>query len=342
MFAVETNWPGSLPLNDYVLGGEGDPVKLMEGLSFWTVDTEEVLELVRWMRHHNADPRHARKLKFQGYANGNPAQAAKVVLDYLREVDPGHVAEVEALVGPLTRQKAYWKDYAQRSPEDKARLRAGLEGMLRRFDAKRAEYAARTGEARWRVVRHHARVLGQVEEDLRVKRMARMRDWHMAENVLWMLEEEPGARVVLSGHNGHITFAPLPAEPMGWHLRQRLGQGYLAMGLLFNQGRFHAVKQQATPPDKALPRHAFEVGPSPEGLLEHVLAQVGPPAFVVDLRSAPAPAGEWLQVGWQMRGIGAAYHPEGEAEYRNVFIPSEAYDALFCVDRSSPIRALPR
>ncbi len=343
VFAVEANWPGSLILNDYVLGGEGDPSKLIEeGLTSWTVDTEEILELVQWMRHYNADPRHPRKLQLQGYAHGNPAHAAKRLLDYLRGVEPKRGVEVEGLIAPLTRQKMYWKEYAQLPPEDKQRLREGLEALLRSFDTRKAAYVARAGEARWEEARHLVRALRQVEEDLRVKSMARPRDGHMAENVLWMLEQAgPEGRMVVVGHNGHITFGDFPARPMGWHLRQRLGRQYLAMGFFFNQGSFQAIRQQATVPDKRMPLHEFPVGPAPQGLLEHTLARTGLPACVVDLRQAPPSLDAWFHSRWRVRSIGAAYH-EDEPSYWMLAYPGEEYDALFFVDQTTRARPIQR
>ena len=146
--------------------------------------------------------------------------------------------------------------------------------------------------------------------------------------------------MVVVGHNGHITFGDFPAQPMGWHLRQRLGRRYLAMGFFFNQGRFQAIRQQATPPDKRMPLHEFSVGPAPQGLLEHTLAKAGLPACVVDLRQAPPALGAWLQSRWQVRSIGAAYH-EDEASYWTLSYPSEEYDALFFVDQTTRARPLP-
>ena len=39
-FAIEASWPESRRLDRYVRTGEGDPVKLLSGLYFWTWNTE--------------------------------------------------------------------------------------------------------------------------------------------------------------------------------------------------------------------------------------------------------------------------------------------------------------
>ena len=54
IFSIEANMPEAYRLNDYVLNGTGDPAQLLRGMYFWTWNTEEVLDMIRWMREFNA------------------------------------------------------------------------------------------------------------------------------------------------------------------------------------------------------------------------------------------------------------------------------------------------
>src|SRR5687768_990521 len=54
IFSIEANMPESYRINGYVLGGEGDPDKLIAGMYFWTWNTREVKSMVEWMRTFNA------------------------------------------------------------------------------------------------------------------------------------------------------------------------------------------------------------------------------------------------------------------------------------------------
>jgi erythromycin esterase len=53
IFSIEANMPEAYRLNDYVLTGTGDPKQLLRGMYFWTWDTEEVLDMILWMRRFN-------------------------------------------------------------------------------------------------------------------------------------------------------------------------------------------------------------------------------------------------------------------------------------------------
>ena len=88
IFAIEAPMAEAFDLNEYVLQGKGDPAQLLSGLEFWTVNTEEVLELVNWMRQYNENPRNKRKLKFYGLDMQAGTRAAKNALAYLKRIDP--------------------------------------------------------------------------------------------------------------------------------------------------------------------------------------------------------------------------------------------------------------
>ena len=72
------------------------------------------------------------------------------------------------------------------------------------------------------------------------------RDRAMADNVLWILDQQPGARMALWAHNGHITFDEqvMAGGSMGVHLRRALGPDYLTFGFAFDHGAFQAIERE--------------------------------------------------------------------------------------------------
>ena len=102
IFGIEATMPEAFDLNEYVLTGVGDPAQALTGLYFWTWNTEEVLDLIRWMRRYNEDASHSKKLKFYGFDMQFSPRAAKVVLQYLRRVDPEAAEAATVALAPLT------------------------------------------------------------------------------------------------------------------------------------------------------------------------------------------------------------------------------------------------
>ena len=86
VFAIEANLPEAWRVNDYVLGGPGDARELIAGMYFWTWDTEEVLELVEWMRRFNASGRG--RIEFTGFDMQTPDTALSIVHRYLAAHEP--------------------------------------------------------------------------------------------------------------------------------------------------------------------------------------------------------------------------------------------------------------
>lgn len=105
IFGIEANWPESLGINDYVLNGTGDAQSALDGLYFWTWNTEEVLDLIRWMRKYNEDPAHVKKVRFYGFDGQIANVAARKVLSYLERVDPEEAKTAKKILSLL----AIWR-----------------------------------------------------------------------------------------------------------------------------------------------------------------------------------------------------------------------------------------
>lgn len=89
IFSIEASAPESFAVDAYVSRGEGDPKALVGGMLFWTWNTEEVLDMVRWMRTFNeqrpASPGHS--IRFTGFDMQSPGLPLKI-LDEALLADP--------------------------------------------------------------------------------------------------------------------------------------------------------------------------------------------------------------------------------------------------------------
>src|SRR5215470_17062568 len=102
IFGIEATMPEGFDINDYVLTGKGDPGKALAALYFWTWNTDEVLGMIRWMQQYNADPRHARNVKFYGFDMQSAPRAAKNALSYLRRADAQRTRDFDGSIQELT------------------------------------------------------------------------------------------------------------------------------------------------------------------------------------------------------------------------------------------------
>lgn len=100
IFGIEANMPEAYRLNDYVLHGTGDPLSLIKGMYFWTWVTEEVLDMVKWMREFNASGKG--RLQVTGFDMQTPAVALQIAHSCLERHDPEYSASLRSAYGMVT------------------------------------------------------------------------------------------------------------------------------------------------------------------------------------------------------------------------------------------------
>lgn len=337
VFGMEANWPESLEVNAYVLEGKGDAREAVGRLAFAAWQTEEVLDLIGWMRQYNQDPAHTQKLKFYGFDMQAQQGAESNVLAYLRRVDPEYrdaAAETFAVLGEYPNNPAYIDGPA----EVRRRTAESLAAMLRRFDERKPEYIARSGEVEWTMARQNMVIVKQAEVKLADQGDPgrHFRDQAMAENVKWILDqEEPGTKIMLWAHDGHIAGDAQGYRPMGAHLHEIFGGQAVLCGFVFQEGGFRAGDIDGD----AL--RDFTVGPQPQGSLGATFAAIGAPLFAIDLRHLPnGKVADWFDAPHITWYIGAGYTATTPGAWFLPIRAARAFDMLIFVAKTTPSRPL--
>lgn len=204
--------------------------------------------------------------------------------------------------------------------------------VVRHLETSRQTYrkkGAAVLDTEWAI--QNARVVLQC---MRMRANEVTRDRSMAENVKWILDRSPGAKIVLWAHNGHVAAGGSPGyEPMGAALRKMFGDQMVVFGFAFNQGSFQAIRQEKGLQD-------FTVPPAPAGSLDAALAATGIPLFALDLRQAPksGPVATWLSEPHRTRSIGAVYSEDSPSRYMADLVAPRSFDALLFVEKTTAAR----
>jgi erythromycin esterase-like protein len=104
IFSIEANMPEAYRVNDYVLNGKGDPKELLKGMYFWTWNTQEVLDMILWMREFNSSGKG--RIQFTGFDMQTPDVAAQIARDFITKADPDYVGELNGVYTQLQKQSA--------------------------------------------------------------------------------------------------------------------------------------------------------------------------------------------------------------------------------------------
>ncbi len=335
----EENMAHASAVDEYILGGGGDPVEILAGLSGWFAwDTAEVLELVEWMRAYNDDPAHTTKLRFLGVDCTAPRPGVVEALDYLRGIDPGFASAFDpASLGLSLHSDDNWtatyERYASISSERREAIGRAYEDLLGYLRESRADLVRRSSsdDFEWALRQVH---IGQAAHDLYCSGSREeggvIRDLAMADNLSWIVDEHlPGRRAVVWAHNAHISRAPFTMPDafngtlvdMVYHVSDRLGDDLVSIAATCHRGDYAAGDGVAT----------GAVAPTDTTYLGGALAEAGEELMLIDLRDVPrgSPAEQWLSRERRMRGQGVDM----------VCVPAEAYDAVYftrTISRTEP------
>jgi erythromycin esterase len=353
--AFEANWPEANLINDYVQSGHGNAANSLAGLQYWTWNTQEVLDLIEWMRNYNQQHGNAPPISFYGFDMQSAKLATDNVITYLETVDSAAMKSAQVKFACFRPYQDYtWQQplYAQQTTETKMACRRDLQAVYDNLAAHQSAYEALSSPEAFVLTLQNARIILQNEkmaatsEDGNFMAVARFdaRDQAMAENVTWLLEQAgPDAKIILWAHNAHVqtvawNFQDVRYTPMGNYLRQRYGNELVVFGFSFYTGSFNAFDYDASTGNY----HGLKAHPAgqlPPNNYEQYLHSAGLSHFFLDLRQITplASANDWLFESHWFRFVGAVYDSRGKAEDSAYVVKlPEAFDVLIYIDETSP------
>jgi len=343
VFAIEANQLAVERINRYVQGGVGTARDVMR-VMFRVWNTEEMLDLVEWMRTYNQE-HPDRAVRFAGYDMQDHRTPADTLRAFLERIEPGLVPRFDDLVGEYRGQAS--SATPQIPDTTRARWHRQGESLWSRVAARRPAWLARavsrddTVAVEWAV--QAANLLRQAAR-FNVALSSPERDSLMAANLDWLIRTlAPGARAVVWAHDVHVSRGGDPelsfngGAQMGAHLSRLYGSGYRAFSLLTYDGAYSATRSFTD--HRMIAAEAFLApGGSLEAALHALASRASRLGFVVDLRAARADdGGRWLRRPRPIRHIGYAAYDYGFE--LSAVLPLE-FDGVFFIDHTTPSRLL--
>ena len=261
--AVESAFPESRRLANFIAGGSGDAEEILTAThSWWHEPLEENMQLVRWMRSYNMKHKgkhpvrfYAIDLGYTGKWGSRPTPLAlEAALQYLKHVDVASARSLGSIFQPwllrLANPTAPW------TKSEHTAFTSAIDDLVSLLERERVTYLAVGPSADYEWAHQAAIVAQQTDRMFRVAptetpgeqvprsawRMVNARDAAMAENVLWALRQEGTAgRILVITHKAHVQLAPVADGPwdafermptsMGQYLRASLGKSLVVVGM---------------------------------------------------------------------------------------------------------------
>ena len=342
VFAIEGGWPEAQAADRFIKSGEGDARAALAAMHFWTWRTEEVRDMLDWMRVHNLARGDRAPISFAGFDCQSADVAVRLVIGYLDRHSATDAAAARQLYAGA--DKLAGLETAGLSGTDKQRLKQDTVKVLQLVELHRAGALDDTALGEHRRAIQAARVVVQAAELAASMQGTVARDRFMAENVRWLLEtEHPREKIVLWAHNSHVATAPVAGgKSLGMHLRETYGRHMVVLGFGAHHGTVRAMRMQDGSFIGGGPV-ALDLAPAIASSIEGLFGDAGLPRFILDFRSLPkdGPLASWLAKPRQYRSIGAGYDPDRASDSYDSWVVPDRYDGFVFISESTAARPLP-
>ena len=320
-FALEGDFGGCEAINRYIHGADGTAAEALSTTGFAIYRTEEMENLVEWMRDYNASAAQGDDLRFYGF----DMQRRAYSYHYLRE------ALQKANIDTADFEKLWSSeadDYADGyTAEQRTQIITAVKNQLSPEDAQTIHFAD--------ILLQNIE-LGKYIDDS--GELNAQRDRMMAENTLWILQQEQARgkrRILISGHNNHIMQCENAGTPvLGSLLAENLGDGYFAIGTDFYKSVCNLPKPYT---GKRITHTFYSYDP-----LAKASKKCGFDVSFLDFSKVPEGSAlmEYIANSVPMGSLGEYYSilmnfvPRS---YRVWRAPQDAYDAMIFVTDTAPI-----
>jgi len=340
-FGFEADFAESIYFNNYITKGEGNLRELMlNRMHFWTWRTNEVMELLEWMREYNTGKAADDQIHYYGFDCQFTDLQPALILEYLQRTLPDLrdtaapvLEEVEAL------SSSSYQNMSEETYNDlKSRLESLQDELIANKDLLIADSSPGEYEINKQLINTTIQAIIVKYEGANGINGPDSRDTFMAANALWIADFfGQDTKITLWAHNGHVardnSYSVIGA--MGYHLNEALGDLYRVIGFAFSKGSFTAVGMDQAGNYTGLQTHEITAEPRNDSInfLFHYASHTD---FVFRLDTIPPGSqwDNWLDSRRPFLSIGSAFNGNLSNYYRTIDIRTH-YDWIIYFDNTT-------
>ena len=232
-FALEGDFGGCEVVNRYIHGGEGTAEEAAAAIGFAIYRTDEMANLITWMREYNETAKPDQDLRFYGFDMQRVEHSYEFLLEEAHKLQVD-TTDLEKLLG----EDGYSETFdADQIGEVYTALERSIKTSASEEDATFALH-----------------LIDCLKQNIELDKLVNssdysgIRDGFMAKNAMWVLAQEQARGnncIFISAHNGHIeqkgTYGP-DQKVMGSLLADELGEAYYAIGTDFFEAEVNLPK----------------------------------------------------------------------------------------------------
>lgn len=334
VFVLEGDFGGGQQINDFILHGEGTAKEAVYALDYGIYKTEQMIDLVEWLKEYNETVDESEKVYFYGNDMQRFDYNKQSLLAYFdvvnKEASENYATELEHITNDTMQEL---------TTVQLEELIEIMDDITSDLEANEDDYIAQSSGDSYMLALQYANLLQQRTDLLmNEEQYANLRDRYLAENLEWIVDFEATHghdKVFISAHNGHIekTSAAFGYKSMGDYLDEVYGNHYFAIGTDFINNTFQAYNEGAGKRENYTLKNSTD--------LVNAFREVDPNIFYVDFDRVEE-SEELLDIistEQKMPNIGddfRAWYKFLKMFYTIKMVPNEAYDGIIVVKDASP------
>lgn len=245
-FYIEASMLRCQYINDYVLYSKGnlDTATAIQGFTTWRV--EEMRNMIEWMRLYNKQVTAGKKVSFKGFDLQINDRAWPKLDAFFKIVNPTRLSLLDSLKQQISKAGVYARNIISDSAQKECKRlysisKTSCQDILSEMQLHPEQYSTLTSKEEYEQMKQCVTLLIQ-EIDSYKEGFNELRDYYMAENIMWLLRHEnPGTKVIVWAHNMHIEkYNSKEYHSMGHFLNTYLHNTYYVLGLEFYAGSFQS------------------------------------------------------------------------------------------------------
>lgn len=339
VFVLEGDFGGGQQINKYILNGEGTAETAVKTLDYNIYKTEQMINLVQWMRDYNDTVKEDEKIHFYGNDMQRYDFSKKELLNYYAVVNTAAAKEKADLLKHVSNDTM-----RELTTEQLKKINDIINDIIQDLQSNKANYLENSSSDDYAFAISYAQNMKQrTQLFLNEKDYTDLRDQYLAENLQWIIEfekERGNDKVFFTGHNGHVekssaSFAGY--KSMGNYLDDLYGTKYFAIGTDFIYSKFQALNGGS---DK---RRIFTLKNHND--LVDAFSGVEQNIFYIDFEKS-SNSDELLNIiskENKMANIGDDFRPWYKLLkmfYTIEMVPQEAYDSIIIVKKATPTKVI--
>jgi len=316
---------------------------------YWTHRNKEFFDLITWMRQYNSGKEQKDMIHFIGIDSQLDIWYGKELDKYISQFDKQLHESVAELLNKLTA----WGTIKSKKLSREKYLQ--VKDILTRLKEKTTLYLEahpKLGQRYDRELLLHVidSYLLSHEERYGISKKEYIRDRHMAEHSLWLLDfAGPNVKIAIWAHNSHIAkiskYTPDGRSSMGKYIGDKLGTGYLAIGTSFSIGSFAAVTEDCFGKDTNPIIWKLKDSP-PEGTVNYLFnkAKYNNFTFPIVTLSKSNRVNRYLDKEMGLFGVGDYFTREAKDHYTQDRMLNlvKSFDVIFNLYETETISILPQ